>query len=159
MKTNVEKTVLNNALKEEFSSFGQLIKVMNVKKESDEMKNFLSVNDLTFEQLTDKSYISKGLKMSEFTNKNGERFTTISRKDKEGNTVIAKWSFWLILSAAIKVRKNELKELEKEAKKQKSIELMKIKEVSRKELEKEEKKATKKTTKKVAEKEVAKKAA
>lgn len=126
MATKVnEKQVLNNALKEEHKSLSSLIKSMKAKKESSAMKDFLNRYSLTFEQLINFDYFKGGLKMGTFVNSEGKEFTTIARTHpKTKELVQAKWSFWLVLSAAIKVRKEELKKAEKAAKeaKEKSLE-------------------------------------
>lgn len=145
------KSELNNVLKEEYKSFSSLCKVLVAKKESSAMKDFLNQYNLTFEQIIDIEYLKKGLTFATFAASNGTNYETIARKNKAGETVPAKWSFWLILTAAAKVRKEEIKVAQKAAMlaKEKSLQL----------IEKEEKKATQKTTKKVAGKEVAKDAA
>lgn len=130
---------VNNALKAEHKSLTSLLKVMNNLKSTEVMKRFLDAANLTFEQLTNVEYFDKALTKSEFTNVAGETFTCIARKDhKSGEMKPAKWSFWLILNAARKVRKNELKEAAKAA--------MLAKEASLKTIEEEEK--TKKGSKK-----------
>lgn len=123
---------VNNALKAEHKSLSSLLKVMNNLKDTESMKRFLDAANLTFEQLTNVEYFDKALIKSEFTNAAGETFTCISRKDhKTGEMKPAKWSFWLILNAARKVRKEEIKEAQKAA--------MLAKEQSIAELENEEK--------------------
>ena len=118
---------------------------MNVKKETFEMKEYLNKFNLTFEQLTDINYFKSALKFHTFTASNGEQFESICRTNKDGEIVPAKWSFWMILTAAAKVRREELKKEQRAAKeaKEKSLEA----------IEKEEKAAkekTKKTAKKAA---------
>lgn len=123
---------VNNALKAEHKSLSSLLKVMNNLKDTESMKRFLDAANLTFEQLTNVEYFDKALTKSEFTNAAGETFTCIARKDhKSGEMKPAKWSFWLILNAARKVRKDELKAAAKAA--------MLAKEQSIAELENEEK--------------------
>lgn len=152
MKTNVSvnsanvngvnvKSAINNVLKEEHKSFSSLVKVMKVKENSIEMKEYLNAFNLTFEQLTNIEYFKPALKLHTFTASNGEQYETICRKNKDGEIVPQKWSFWLILTAAAKVRKEELKNAQRAAKeaKEKSLEA----------IEKEEK-AAKEKTKKVA---------
>lgn len=151
-KKSCAKSELNNVLKEEYKSFSSLCKILAAKKESTAMKYFLNQYSLTFEQIIDIEYLKKGLTFATFTASNGSTYETIARKNKAGETVPAKWSFWLILTAAAKVRKEEIKAAQKAAMlaKEKSLQL----------IEKEEKKTTKKaTTKKVAEKEAVKEAA
>ena len=139
------KSAINNVLKEEHKSLSSLLKVMNIKKESFEMKEYLNKFNLTFEQLTDINYFKSALKLHTFTASNGEQFESICRTNKDGEIVPAKWSFWQILTAAAKVRREELKKEQRAAKeaKEKSLEA----------IEKEEKAAkekTKKTAKKAA---------
>lgn len=125
---------VNNALKAEHKSLSSLLKVMNNLKDTESMKRFLDAANLTFEQLTNVEYFDKALTKAEFTSANGMKYTSIARKDnKTGEMKPAKWSFWLILNAARKVRKEELKETQKAA--------MLAKEQSIAELENEEKKA------------------
>lgn len=137
----IAKSELNNVLKEEYKSFSMLCKVLTAKKSSEAMKAYLNQYDLKFDQLVDIEYLKKGLNMSTFTASDGvTTFETICRKTKDGETVPAKWSFWIILSAAAKVRKEEMKEAQKKAflAKEASLKAMKA--------EKEEaKKKTKKT--------------
>lgn len=125
---------VNNALKAEHKSLSSLLKVMNNLKDTESMRRFLDAASLTFEQLTNVEYFDKALIKAEFINAAGETFVSIARKDhKTGEMKPAKWSFWLILNAARKVRKNELKKAAKAA--------MLAKEQSIAELENEEKKA------------------
>ena len=125
---------VNNILKDEHKSLTSLLQVMNKLKSTETMKRFLDAANLTFEQLTNVEYFDKALTKAEFTSANGTKFVSIARKDhKSGEMKPAKWSFWLILNAARKVRKNELKEAAKAA--------MLAKEQSIAELENEEKKA------------------
>lgn len=110
-KTNKQevKRELNNLLKEEYKSFSVLRKVLEAKKESEVMKDFLNAYSLTFDKLVDMEYLKGGLTFATFTASNGTTFEAIARKGKDGEMKPAKWSFWLILSAAAKVRKEELK--------------------------------------------------
>lgn len=125
---------VNNILKDEHKSLTSLLQVMNKLKSTEIMKRFLEAANLTFEQLTNVEYFDKALTKSEFTSANGMKFVSIARKDhKTGEMKPAKWSFWLILNAARKVRKEELKAAAKAA--------MLAKEQSIAELENEEKKA------------------
>lgn len=125
---------INNALKAEHKSLSSLLKVMNNLKDIEAMKRFLDAANLTFEQLVNVEYFDKALTKSEFTSSNGTKFVSIARKDhKTGEMKPAKWSFWLILNAARKVRKEELKEAQKAA--------MLAKEASLKAIEEEEKQA------------------
>lgn len=135
-KTNV-KSELNAVLKEEYNSFETLCKVLKLKKGSQVMKDYLNEYNLKFENVVNLDYIRPALSFFTFTAKDGHLFETIGRKTKSGEIVIAKWSFWLILSAAAKVRKQEIAAAQKAAR----IEAMKAKEKSLKEIEKEEKKA------------------
>ena len=134
------KSAINNVLKEEHKSLSSLIKSMKVKENSSEMKEFLNTYSLTFEQLTDINFFKSGLKLHTFKTADGKEYETICRKNKDGEMVPAKWSFWLILTAASKVRREQLKEAQKAAKEAKEKSLQAI--------EKEEKEATKKQTKK-----------
>lgn len=134
-KTNA-KSELNAVLKEEYNSYTMLCKVLTLKKSTQAMKDYLNLYNLKFENLVDLDYIRPALNFSTFTAKDGHTFETISRKTKSGEIVIAKWSFWLILSAAAKVRKQEILAAQKAAK----IATMKAKEQSLKQIEKEEKK-------------------
>ena len=134
------KSAINNVLKEEHKSLSSLIKSMKVKENSPEMKEFLNTYSLTFEQLTDINFFKSGLKLHTFKTADGKEYETICRKNKDGEIVPAKWSFWLILTAASKVRREQLKEAQKAAKEAKEKSLQAI--------EKEEKEATKKQTKK-----------
>ena len=134
------KSAINNVLKEEHKSLSSLIKSMKVKENSPEMKEFLNTYSLTFEQLTDINFFKSGLKLHTFKTADGKEYETICRKNKDGKIVPAKWSFWLILTAASKVRREQLKEAQKAAKEAKEKSLQAI--------EKEEKEATKKQTKK-----------
>lgn len=125
---------VNNILKDEHKSLTSLLQVMNKLKSTETMKRFLDAANLTFEQLTNVEYFDKALTKAEFTSANGNKFVSIARKDhKTGEMKPAKWSFWLILNAARKVRKDELKAAAKAA--------MLAKEQSIAELENEEKKA------------------
>lgn len=130
-KTNAKKE-LNNVLKEEYKSFSALCKVIKAKEGSSVMNEFLNAYNLTFDKLIDINYLKKGLNFHTFTTSDGNQYETICRKNKAGEVVPAKWSFWLILTAAAKVRKEELKESQKKA--------MLAKEKSIKEIEEEEKK-------------------
>lgn len=139
-KKTIAKSELNNVLKEEYKSFSMLCKVLTAKKSSDAMKAYLNQYDLKFEQLVDIDYLKKGLNMATFTASDGvTTFETICRKTKDGETVPAKWSFWIILSAAAKVRKEEMKEAQKKA--------FLAKETSLKALKAEKEEAKKKTKK------------
>ena len=122
-KMNAKKD-LNNVLKEEYKSFSALCKVIKAKENTSVMNDFLNAYNLKFENLTDMEYLKKGLNFHTFTTSDGTKYETICRKNKDGETVPAKWSFWLILTAAAKVRKSEIMEAEKKAKleKEKSIE-------------------------------------
>ena len=123
---------VNNILKEEHKSLTSLLQVMNKLKNTETMKRFLDAASLTFDQLTKVEYFDKALTKSEFTSANGAKYISIARKDhKSGEMKPAKWSFWLILNAARKVRKEELKEAQKAA--------MLAKEQSIAEIENEEK--------------------
>ena len=133
------KSAINNVLKEEHKSLSSLIKSMKVKGNSSEMKEFLNTYSLTFEQLTDINYFKPGLKMHTFKNADGKEYETICRKNKDGEIVPAKWSFWLILTAAAKVRREQLKAAQKAAKEAKENSLKAIE---------EEKAAAKKQSKK-----------
>lgn len=117
MKTSektIAKSELNNVLNEEYKSFSMLCKVLTAKKSSVSMKAFLNQYDLKFEQLIDINYLKNGLNVATFTASDGvTTFETICRKNKDGETVPAKWSFWLILTAAAKVRKEEIKGAQK----------------------------------------------
>lgn len=125
---------VNNALKAEHKSLSSLLKVMNNLKDTESMRRFLDAANLTFEQLTNVEYFDKALTKAEFTSVSGAKYVSIARKDhKTGEMKPAKWSFWLILNAARKVRKEELKAAAKAA--------MLAKEQSIAELENEEKKA------------------
>lgn len=141
----IAKSELNNVLKEEYKSFSMLCKVLTAKKSSQVMKDFLNQYDLKFENLVNIDYLRSGLTFATFTASDGvTTYETICRKTKDGETVPAKWSFWLILTAAAKVRKEEIKAAQKKQ--------MLAKEQSLEEIEKEEKKARKATTKKATEK-------
>lgn len=125
---------VNNILKDEHKSLTSLLQVMNKLKNTETMTRFLDAANLTFEQLVNVEYFDKALTKSEFTSSNGTKFVSIARKDhKSGEMKPAKWSFWLILNAARKVRKEELKEARKAA--------MLAKEASLKAIEEEEKQA------------------
>lgn len=141
MNVNVNvKSAINNVLKEEHKSLSSLIKSMKVKENSSEMKEFLNAYSLTFEQLTDINFFKSGLKLHTFKTSDGKEYETICRKNKDGEIVPAKWSFWLILTAAAKVRREQIAAAEKAAKEAKEKSLQTI--------EKEEKEAAKKQTKK-----------
>ena len=145
MNVNVNvKSVLNNELKEEHKSFSSLVQTLNGKKNSEAMKSYLNTFSLTFEQLTDINFLKTGLKYHTFKAANGKEYETICRKNKDGELVPAKWSFWLILTAAAKVRREQLKAAQKA---QKMAE-KEAKEKSLEAIEKEEKEAAKKQTKK-----------
>ena len=125
---------VNNILKEEHKSLTSLLQVMNKLKNTEAMKRFLDAANLTFEQLTNVEYFDKALVKAEFTSSSGMKFVSIARKNhKTGEMKPAKWSFWLILNAARKVRKEELKTAAKAA--------MLAKEASLKAIEEEEKQA------------------
>lgn len=141
-KMNAKKE-LNNVLKEEYKSFSALCKVIKAKENTSEMNDFLNAYNLTFENLISMEYLKRGLKFHTFTTSDGTQYETICRKNKDGEIVPAKWSFWLILTAAAKVRKEELKEAQKKA--------MLAKEKSIEAIEKEDKKpSAKRSTKKAA---------
>lgn len=144
MNVNV-KSAVNNVLKEEYKSLSSLLKVMKVKEQSAEMKEYLNTFSLTFSQLTDLNYFKAGLKMHIFKTEGGKEFETICRKSKGGELAPAKWSFWLILTAAAKVRRNEIAAAQKAAKEAKEKSLAAIEKE-----EKAAKKQTKKQTKKAA---------
>ena len=137
------KSAINNVLKEEHKSLSSLIKSMKVKENSPEMKEFLNTYSLTFEQLTDINFFKSGLKLHTFKTTDGKEYETICRKNKDGEIVPAKWSFWLILTASSKVRREQLKAVQKAEKEAKEKSLQAIEKE-----EKEEKEATKKQTKK-----------
>lgn len=146
----IAKSELNNVLKEEYKSFSMLCKVLTAKKSSEAMKAFLNQYDLKFEQIVDIDYLKKGLNFAKFTASDGvTTFSTICRKNRNGEIVPAKWSFWLILSAAARVRKEEIKEAQKKAwlEKESSLKAMKA--------EKEQTKPAKKSSKKADLKSVA----
>ena len=133
------KSAINNVLKEEHKSLSSLLKSMKVKENSAEMKEFLNTYSLTFAELTDLNFFKSGLKMHTFKTSDGKEYETICRKNKEGEIVPAKWSFWLILTAASKVKRLQIAEVQKKQKE--------AKEASLKAIEKEEKE-TKKAAKK-----------
>lgn len=140
IEKSIAKSELNNILKEEYKSFSMLCKVLTAKKSSEAMKAYLNQYDLKFERLVDIDYLKKGLNMATFTASDGvTTFETICRKTKDGETVPAKWSFWIILTAAAKVRKEEMKEAQKKA--------WMAKEASLKALKAEKSEAKKKTKK------------
>lgn len=126
---------LNNALKEEQKSFSALVKFIKGFEGTKVMNEYLNAASLTLEQLTTLDYFKGALTYATFEGDNGS-YTTIARKDyKTGEMKPAKWSFWLILNAARKVRKEELKAAQKAAKEAKEKSLAAI--------EAEEKKAAK----------------
>lgn len=136
-KINVMKlqSELNNALKEEHKSFSSLVKFIKGFEGKKVMNDYLNASNLTLEQLTTLDYFKGALTYATFEGANGS-YTTIARKDyKTGEMKPAKWSFWLILNAARKVRKEELKAAQKAAKEAKEQSLAAI--------EAEEKKAAK----------------
>ena len=115
---------MNSALKEEQKSLTAVLNIVEGFKDRQEMKDYLNAANLTFEQVTDYEYFKGGLIIKTFE-VNGKKFEHIARKDyKSGVYVMAKWSFWLILNAARKVRKDEIKAAQKAAKevKEKSLE-------------------------------------
>lgn len=127
-KVNVMKlqSELNNALKEEQKSFSALVKFIKGFEGTKVMNDYLNAANLTIENLTNLDYFKSALTYATFTGVNGE-YTTISRKDyKTGEMKPAKWSFWLILNAARKVRKEELKASQKAAKEAKERSLAAI---------------------------------
>lgn len=126
---------LNNALKEEHKSFSSLVKFIKSFEGKKVMNDYLNASNLTLEQITTLDYFKSALTYATFEGANGS-YTTIARKDyKTGEMKPAKWSFWLILNAARKVRKEELKAAQKAAKEAKEKSLAAI--------EAEEKKAAK----------------
>lgn len=130
---------LNNALKEEHKSFSSLVKFIKSFEGKKVMNEYLNASNLTLEQLTTLDYFKSALTYATFESANGS-YTTIARKDyKTGEMKPAKWSFWLILNAARKVRKEELKEELKAAQKA----AKEAKEKSLEAIEAEEKKAAK----------------
>ena len=143
MNVNVNvKSALNNRLKDEHKSFTSLVQTLTGLKNSDEMKNYLNNFSLTFEQLTDIDFLKSGLKYHTFKTANGKEYETICRKNKDGEIIPAKWSFWLILTAAAKVRREQLTAIQKaKAKAEKEA-----KEKSLEAIEKAEKEVTKKQT-------------
>lgn len=135
------KSAVNNILKEEHKSLTSLLKVMKVKENSAEMKEYLNTFNLSFAQLTDINYFKPALNTHTFKTADGKEYETICRKNKEGKIVPARWSFWLILTAAAKVRRNEIAAAQKAAKEAKEKSLAAIE---------KEGKAAKKATKKAA---------
>nr|DAL63039.1 MAG TPA_asm: hypothetical protein [Caudoviricetes sp.] len=133
------KRALNNECKEEYKSFSVLKKILEGKKNTESMKQYLNAYDLKFENLIDIEYLKRGLNMHTFTTQDGKTYETICRKNKDGEIVPAKWSFWLIQTAAEKVRKEELKKVFLE--KEKSIKAIEAT---------EKKQPAKRTTKKAA---------
>lgn len=128
----IAKNELNNALKEEYKSFSMLCKVLTAKKNTQVMKDFLNQYDLKFNNLINIDYLRSGLNFATFIASDGvTKYETICRKTKDGETVPAKWSFWLILAAAVKVRKEEIKAAQKKQ--------FLLKEKSLQEIEEEEK--------------------
>lgn len=128
----IAKNELNNALKEEYKSFSMLCKVLTAKKNTQVMKDFLNQYDLKFNNLINIDYLRSGLNFATFIASDGvTKYETICRKTKDGETVPAKWSFWLILTAAVKVRKEEIKAAQKKQ--------FLLKERSLQEIEEEEK--------------------
>lgn len=128
----IAKNELNNALKEEYKSFSMLCKVLTAKKNTQVMKDFLNQYDLKFNNLINIDYLRSGLNFATFIASDGvTKYETICRKTKDGETVPAKWSFWLILTAAVKVRKEEIKAVQKKQ--------FLLKEKSLQEIEEEEK--------------------
>lgn len=96
------------------------------------MKDFLNQYDLKFNNLINIDYLRSGLNFATFIASDGvTKYETICRKTKDGETVPAKWSFWLILTAAVKVRKEEIKAAQKKQ--------FLLKEKSLQEIEEEEK--------------------
>ena len=138
------KSAINNVLKEEHKSLSSLLKSMKVKENSSEMQAFLNDCSLTFAQLTDINFFRSGLNFHTFKTADGKDYETICRKNKNGEIVPAKWSFWLILTAAAKVRREQIKDAEKAAKKAKEESLKKMEEEEKVTKEKEVKKTTKK---------------
>lgn len=127
-KVNVMKlqSELNNALKEEQKSFSALVKFIKGFEGTKVMNDYLNAANLTIENLTNLDYFKGALTYATFTGVNGE-YTTIARKDyKTGEMKPAKWSFWLILNAARKVRKEELAAAQKAAKEAKEQSLAAI---------------------------------
>ena len=127
-KVNVMKlqSELNNALKEEQKSFSALVKFIKSFEGTKVMNDYLNAANLTIENLTNLDYFKGALTYATFTGVNGE-YTTIARKDyKTGEMKPAKWSFWLILNAARKVRKEELAAAQKAAKEAKEQSLAAI---------------------------------
>lgn len=128
----IAKNELNNALKEEYKSFSMICKVLTAKKNTQVMKDFLNQYDLKFNNLINIDYLRSGLNFATFIASDGvTKYETICRKTKDGETVPAKWSFWLILTAAVKVRKEEIKAAQKKQ--------FLLKEKSLQEIEEEEK--------------------
>lgn len=131
---------LNAVLKSEHNSFTSLVKTLKGLENTKAMQSFLDASSLKFEQLINLDYFKSALTYATFE-VNGKKFESIARKNhKTGEMKPAKWSFWLILNASRKVRKEELKEAQKKAEeaKEKSLEA----------IEAEEKKAKKDTKKK-----------
>lgn len=127
-KVNVMKlqSDLNNALKEEQKSFSALVKFIKGFEGTKVMNDYLNAANLTIENLTNLDYFKGALTYATFEGANGS-YTTIARKDyKTGEMKPAKWSFWLILNAARKVRKEELKAAQKAAKEAKERSLAAI---------------------------------
>lgn len=127
-KVNVMKlqSELNNALKEEQKSFSALVKFIKSFEGTKVMNDYLNAANLTIENLTNLDYFKGALTYATFTGVNGE-YTTIARKDyKTGEMKPTKWSFWLILNAARKVRKEELTAAQKAAKEAKEQSLAAI---------------------------------
>lgn len=128
-KVNVMKlqSELNNALKEEQKSFSALVKFIKGFEGTKVMNDYLNAANLTIENLTNLDYFKGALTYATFTNASGVSYTTIARKDyKTGELKPAKWSFWLILNAARKVRKEEIFAAQKAAKEAKERSLAAI---------------------------------
>ena len=119
---------LNSVLKNEHNSFTSLVKTLKGLKGSEAMKRYLDAANLTFDQLTNIDYFKSALTYATFESSNGTTFEAIARKDKDGTYKPAKWSFWLIMNAARKVRKEELKEAAKKANEAKEASLKKLEE-------------------------------
>lgn len=127
-KVNVMKlqSELNSALKEEHKSFSSLVKFIKGFEGTKVMNEYLNAASLTIDQITTLDYFKGALTYATFKGANGE-YTTIARKDyKAGEMKPAKWSFWLILNAARKVRKEELAAAQKAAKEAKERSLAAI---------------------------------
>ncbi len=106
-KTRLQSKIdLNKRFSEEQNSFRAVVNLLRELKDTPQMKQFLNMYCLKFENLVDFNYVRQGLDFHKFE----DGHETICRRYKNGKIVRAKYTCWLVISAAERVRKAELLE-------------------------------------------------